>query len=80
MRREYDPYLGYCNLGDCVINLGRARSQAEEYGHSPLREATYLLVHGICHLMGYDHMEEDEKARMRKMEERIIHKGATDLL
>ena len=67
-------------LGDIIISVPHLYAQAEEYGHSPLREATYLLVHGICHLMGYDHMEEDEKARMRKMEERIIHKGATDLL
>lgn len=80
LKREFDDETGCCFLGDIIISVPHLYAQAEEYGHSPLREATYLLVHGICHLMGYDHMEEDEKARMRKMEERIIHKGATDLL
>ena len=48
-------------LGDIVISLERAEAQAEEYGHSPERECAYLLVHGLCHLMGYDHIEEDDR-------------------
>jgi probable rRNA maturation factor len=43
-----------------------------------MREATYLLVHGICHLMGYDHMEEEEKMRMRGMEEKILRFAQDD--
>jgi len=72
LKREYDPYLGYVNLGDCVINLNRARQQAEEYGHSLSRELGYLTAHSAFHLMGYDHMKEDEKAVMRDMEERAL--------
>ena len=72
VRREYDPYLGYCNLGDCVINLSRARQQAAEYGHSLRRELSYLTAHSAFHLMGYDHMNEEEKSVMRKMEEAAL--------
>ncbi len=70
--REYDPVMGCANLGDCVINLGRARSQADEYGHSLQRELGYLTAHSAFHLMGYDHMNEEEKAVMRSMEERAL--------
>ena len=70
--REFDPYLGCVNLGDCVINLDRARQQAEEYGHSLTRELSYLTAHSAFHLMGYDHMNEEEKAVMREMEERAL--------
>jgi len=71
--REYDPAMDCANLGDCVINLGRARTQAEEYGHSLRRELAYLTAHSAFHLMGYDHMNEEEKAAMRSMEERALH-------
>ena len=69
---EYDDETDTCFLGDIVIAVPHIYSQAEEYGHSVEREACYLLIHGICHLMGYDHMEESEKAVMRAMEERIL--------
>ncbi len=72
LRREYDPFLGYVNLGDCVINLSRARQQAEEYGHSLRREIGYLTAHSAFHLMGYDHMEDHERRIMRDMEERAM--------
>ena len=72
LRREFDPALGCVNLGDCVINLCRARSQAAEYGHSLTRELCYLTAHSAFHLMGYDHMNEEEKAIMREMEERAL--------
>ena len=70
--REYDPAMDCANLGDCVINLGRARTQAEEYGHSLQRELAYLTAHSAFHLMGYDHMNAEEKAAMRSMEERAL--------
>lgn len=70
LRREYDDELGVCMLGDIVISLEHAKAQAEEYGHSADRETAYLLTHGMFHVMGYDHMEEDEKRRMRMMEEK----------
>lgn len=72
LRREYDDELNACMLGNLVISVPHIYAQAQEYGHSPQREAAYLLVHGLCHLMGYDHMEEEEKQQMRAMEEKIL--------
>lgn len=74
LRREYDPAIGYINLGDCVLNLNRAARQAEEFGHSLARELGYLTAHSAFHLMGYDHMQEDEKRVMREMEKRAMQK------
>ena len=59
-------------LGSVVICRQRAAQQAEEYGHSLEREVYYLAVHGLCHLLGYDHEEESDKALMRVREERIL--------
>ena len=61
-------------LGDMVLSLERALEQSEEYGHSYEREVSYLVVHSILQLLGYDHMEEDDKKRMRKREEEILNK------
>ena len=74
LKREYDPAIGYINLGDCVLNLNRAAQQAEEFGHSLRRELGYLTAHSAFHLMGYDHMQEDEKRVMREMEKRAMQK------
>ncbi len=59
-------------LGDIVISLETAGRQAEEFGHSLEREVAYLAVHGMLHLVGYDHEEEEAKAAMRREEERIL--------
>ena len=72
LRREYDPSMGRINLGDCVIDLDRARLQAAEYGHSLTRELSYLTAHSAFHLMGYDHMQEEDKKVMRAMEEKAL--------
>lgn len=72
LRRELDDELDACMLGDLILSVPHVLKQAEEYGHSPEREAAYLLVHGLCHLMGYDHIEEEDKRRMRAMEEKIL--------
>ena len=61
-------------IGSIAICCDRAKEQAEEYGHSYKRELHYLLVHGIMHCLGYDHMTEEEKAEMRKKEEYILSK------
>ena len=72
LRRELDDELDACLLGDLILSVPHVLAQAEEYGHSPEREAAYLIVHGLCHLMGYDHIEEEDKRRMRAMEEKIL--------
>lgn len=59
-------------LGDIVISLEKALSQAEEYGHSFNREVAYLTAHSMFHLLGYDHMKEDEKQVMRKKEKQVM--------
>ncbi len=60
-------------LGDVIISIDKVREQAEEYGHSFERELSYMLVHGFYHLMGYDHIEEQDKKIMRPKEEKILN-------
>ena len=62
----------YDTLGDIVISLERVVEQAQEYNHSPKRELFYVLTHGILHLLGYDHIEEEDKIEMRTKEEEIL--------
>jgi len=69
---ESGELTGIMELGDVVICMERAEAQAEEYGHPLEREVIYLFVHSVLHLLGYDHMEEDEKAVMRAREEEIM--------
>lgn len=67
-------------LGSIVICTKRAKEQAEEYGHSYKRELHYLTVHGIMHCLGYDHIEEADRAVMREKEESVLQKlGITRL-
>lgn len=61
-------------LGDIVLSLEKAKEQSEEFGHSFLREVCYLIVHSILHLLGYDHIKDEEKFIMRKQEETILQK------
>ncbi|ATD54705.1 rRNA maturation RNase YbeY [Clostridium chauvoei] len=61
-------------LGDIVLSLERALEQSKEFNHSYERETCYLVIHSILHLLGYDHMEENEKVIMRKREEEILNK------
>ena len=62
----------YRVLGDIYICLKRAHDQAKEYGHSFLRELSFLTIHGLLHLLGYDHMEKDEEEVMFELQERIL--------
>ena len=61
-------------LGDIVVSVEKVNEQAIEYGHSFERELSYMIVHGFYHLMGYDHIEENDKKIMRKKEETILEK------
>lgn len=61
-------------LGDLVISIEKVEEQAKEYGHSFERELSYMVVHGFYHLMGYDHIEPEDKEIMRPKEEKILNK------
>ncbi|MDR1835934.1 MAG: rRNA maturation RNase YbeY [Fusobacteriaceae bacterium] len=62
----------YDTLGDIVISLDRVAEQAKTYGHREEREFFYVLTHGILHLLGYDHLEENQRERMREKEENLL--------
>ena len=66
------PGEGKILLGDVVICTDQALLQADEFGHSPERELVYLLVHSICHLLGHAHEQDEEKDRMRELEEKVM--------
>ena len=72
LREEFDPDTDACAIGDIVISMDHVRAQAAEYGHSERRECGYLLTHGLFHLMGYDHMTDEDKPVMRAMEEKAL--------
>lgn len=67
---ETDLYIPM--LGDIVISAERALEQATEFGHSFLREVAYLAAHSMFHLMGYDHMNDEEKQTMRQKEKEVM--------
>ena len=69
---DIDPGNDAVLLGDIVISAEKAVEQAAEYGHSERRECGYLLTHGLFHLMGYDHMTDEDKPVMRAMEEKSL--------
>lgn len=68
----FDPESGELILGDMALNVSRVLSQAEEYGHSIKREFSFLIVHSLFHLLGYDHMTPEEAAVMEEKQEAIL--------
>ena len=60
-------------LGDIIISIQKVEEQAIEYNHSFERELSYMVVHGFYHLMGYDHIKEEDKKQMRDKEEEILN-------
>ncbi|MEG1805444.1 MAG: rRNA maturation RNase YbeY [Clostridia bacterium] len=71
---DVDPDTKMLNLGSIVMCVDKIYEQAEEYGTGEIREFSYLLTHGILHILGYDHMEENDKVIMRAKEEEILRK------
>lgn len=69
----FDPETGELFLGDIVISIDKVYAQASEYGHAPLREYAFLIAHSMLHLMGYDHMVEDEAKIMEAKQEEILN-------
>ena len=59
-------------LGEIIVSYERAEAQAKEYGHSLLREMSFLFVHGMLHLLGYDHMSEEQEVVMFKLQDEIL--------
>ncbi len=69
---DYDEEEKAIFLGSIVICEERAKAQAAEYGHTLQRELSYLFVHGLMHLFGYDHMTDEDKKQMREKEEQAL--------
>ena len=71
---EEEPDSGLVVLGDIVISMERAAAQAEEYGHSLKRETAFLTAHSMLHLLGYDHVDDEEGERvMREKQDKILN-------
>ena len=68
----FHPESGELLLGDIIISLDKVKEQAESYGHSVKREYAFLLAHSMLHLMGYDHMVEEEESVMFRKQEEIL--------
>ncbi len=68
----FDPETGELALGDIVISKEKVIAQAEEYGHSVLREYAFLIVHSVLHLTGYDHIEDGERREMEEKQDEIM--------
>ncbi len=71
-KAERDMDTGLVLLGDMVVSLERARAQGEEYGHGFAREISYLTVHSVLHLLGYDHMDEGPMKKQMRLREKAV--------
>jgi probable rRNA maturation factor len=72
---EADPDTGLLPLGDIVLSYDRIAEQAKQYGHGADREAAYLVIHSVLHLLGYDHLDEGEDKKLMRSREKAILKG-----
>lgn len=68
----FNPETGELMLGDIIISVDKVEEQAAKYGHSETRELAFLVAHSMLHLCGYDHMEEEERARMEQRQREIL--------
>ena len=69
---DYDYLCDEVNLGDIFINVDRVNSQAKKYNHSIKREFIFLFIHGLLHLLGYDHMEKEDEKIMFTLQDKIV--------
>ncbi len=74
-----DPDLGHRYLGDVLISMPTAQSQAREGGHSVREELQLLVVHGVLHLLGYDHLEDGEREEMWSLQDQILDELGLDM-
>ena len=70
----FDPDSGELILGDIIISADRVLAQAQEYGHSVMREFAFLTAHSMLHLCGYDHMEKEDAEVMEKKQEDVLNR------
>ena len=68
----FHPETGELILGDIIISMDKVKEQAKAYGHSNTRELAFLVAHSMLHLMGYDHMVEEERIVMERKQEEIL--------
>lgn len=73
MDDETNPESGVTDLGEIYISLEKAHSQSKEYGHSFKRELCFLLTHGLLHLLGYDHMTDEDEKEMFGLQEEVLN-------
>lgn len=70
--RYFNPDTGACTLGDIVLSAERAVAQAEAYGHSLKREISFLSIHSVLHLCGYDHIKRSDRSEMEQRQRMIL--------
>lgn len=73
MDEEINPDTDFTNYGEIYISLEKAESQSIEYGHSFDRELCFLTVHGLLHLLGYDHMKKEDEIKMFGLQDKILN-------
>ena len=74
IKKEDAKKIKSLELGDIIVCLDVVKVQAVQYETGILRELLYMITHGMCQLVGYDHIKDEEKKEMRKLEEEILHK------
>lgn len=78
-KQDKEKMLKEIELGDIILCLDVVKEQSIEYNTGILRETLYMITHGVCHLVGYDHIDDDERHEMRSIEEKILSKiGVTN--